>query len=146
VRWVASVGGDVPGQQVRDAVHGVVGDPGQDLAQIAFGVESVEFCRTNQAVDGGSMLAARVSEPANRSFFRLCRDLHKRKNWIHIASAQARPKGCGDSLGRGEPSATAAFRAKDKVVLRWSATMTHRGDHPGMPASGKRVRMAGIAH
>jgi steroid delta-isomerase-like uncharacterized protein len=37
-----------------------------------------------------------------------------------------------------------AFGAKDKVVLRWSATMTHRGDHLGMPASGKRVRMTGI--
>jgi steroid delta-isomerase-like uncharacterized protein len=37
-----------------------------------------------------------------------------------------------------------AFGAEDKVVLRWSATMTHRGDHLGMPASGKRVRMTGI--
>jgi steroid delta-isomerase-like uncharacterized protein len=37
-----------------------------------------------------------------------------------------------------------AFGAKDKVVLRWSATMTHRGDHLGMPASGKHVRMTGI--
>jgi len=37
-----------------------------------------------------------------------------------------------------------AFGAKDKVVLRWSATMTHRGDHLGMPASGKRVQMTGI--
>src|ERR1035438_9077533 len=25
-----------------------------------------------------------------------------------------------------------AFGAEDKVVLRWSATMTHRGDHLGM--------------
>jgi steroid delta-isomerase-like uncharacterized protein len=37
-----------------------------------------------------------------------------------------------------------AFGAKDKVVLRWSATMTHRGYHLGVPASGKRVRMTGI--
>ena len=37
-----------------------------------------------------------------------------------------------------------AFGAEDKVVLRWSATMTHHGDHLGMPASGKRVRMTGI--
>jgi steroid delta-isomerase-like uncharacterized protein len=37
-----------------------------------------------------------------------------------------------------------AFGAEDKVVLRWSATMTHRGDHLGMPASGKPVRMTGI--
>jgi steroid delta-isomerase-like uncharacterized protein len=38
-----------------------------------------------------------------------------------------------------------AFGAEDKVVLRWSATMTHRGDHLGMPASGQRVRIAGIS-
>jgi steroid delta-isomerase-like uncharacterized protein len=37
-----------------------------------------------------------------------------------------------------------AFGAEDKVVVRWSATMTHRGDHLGMPASGKPVRMTGI--
>ena len=37
-----------------------------------------------------------------------------------------------------------AFGAEDKVVLRWSATMTHRGDHLGMPASGKNVRITGI--
>jgi steroid delta-isomerase-like uncharacterized protein len=38
-----------------------------------------------------------------------------------------------------------AFGAEDKVVLRWSATMTHRGDHLGMPASGPRVRIAGMS-
>lgn len=37
-----------------------------------------------------------------------------------------------------------AFGAEDKVVLRWSATMTHRGDHLGMPASGKPVRISGM--
>src|SRR5438552_7871593 len=34
-----------------------------------------------------------------------------------------------------------AFGARDKVVVRWSATMTHQGDHLGMPASGKPVRI-----
>jgi predicted ester cyclase len=38
-----------------------------------------------------------------------------------------------------------AFGAEDKVVVRWSATMTHRGDHLGMPASGQRVRIAGMS-
>jgi steroid delta-isomerase-like uncharacterized protein len=38
-----------------------------------------------------------------------------------------------------------AFGAEDKVVLRWSATMTHRGDHLGMPARGQRVRIAGMS-
>src|SRR5580692_6905210 len=29
-----------------------------------------------------------------------------------------------------------AFGADDKVAVRWSGTMTHRGDHLGIPASG----------
>jgi steroid delta-isomerase-like uncharacterized protein len=37
-----------------------------------------------------------------------------------------------------------AFGAGDKVVARWSATMTHQGDHLGMPASGQPVRISGI--
>jgi steroid delta-isomerase-like uncharacterized protein len=36
------------------------------------------------------------------------------------------------------------FGAEDKVVVRWSATMTHRGDHLGIPATGKEVRLTGI--
>jgi steroid delta-isomerase-like uncharacterized protein len=37
-----------------------------------------------------------------------------------------------------------AFGADDKVVVRWAATMTHFGDIPGAPATGKPVRMTGI--
>jgi steroid delta-isomerase-like uncharacterized protein len=37
-----------------------------------------------------------------------------------------------------------AFGAGDRVVLRWSATMTHLGDHLGMPATGKPVRITGM--
>jgi steroid delta-isomerase-like uncharacterized protein len=36
------------------------------------------------------------------------------------------------------------FGAGDRVAVRWSATMTHTGDHLGMPASGKPVRITGI--
>jgi steroid delta-isomerase-like uncharacterized protein len=36
------------------------------------------------------------------------------------------------------------FGAGDKVVLRWSATMTHTGDGLGFPASGRTVRSRGI--
>jgi steroid delta-isomerase-like uncharacterized protein len=36
------------------------------------------------------------------------------------------------------------FGTEDKVVLRWSGTMTHLGDHLGMPATGKRVQITGI--
>jgi steroid delta-isomerase-like uncharacterized protein len=36
------------------------------------------------------------------------------------------------------------FGADDKVVLRWSATMTHSGDTLGLPASGRTVHTCGI--
>jgi steroid delta-isomerase-like uncharacterized protein len=38
-----------------------------------------------------------------------------------------------------------AFGAGDKVAARWSATMTHTGDHLGIGASGKCVRISGIS-
>jgi steroid delta-isomerase-like uncharacterized protein len=37
-----------------------------------------------------------------------------------------------------------AFGADDKVVVRWSAVMTHTGDHLGIPATNKKVRISGI--
>ena len=36
------------------------------------------------------------------------------------------------------------FGAGDKVVLRWSGTMTHSGDGLGMPATGRTVHSRGI--
>jgi steroid delta-isomerase-like uncharacterized protein len=38
-----------------------------------------------------------------------------------------------------------AFCGDDRVVARWSATMTHSGDQLGIPASGKQVRITGIS-
>ena len=35
--------------------------------------------------------------------------------------------------------------AGDQVVVRWSATMTHRGDTLGIPATGKTVQSRGIS-
>jgi steroid delta-isomerase-like uncharacterized protein len=36
------------------------------------------------------------------------------------------------------------FGADDKVVVRWSAVMTHTGDHLGIPATNKNVSITGI--
>ena len=36
-----------------------------------------------------------------------------------------------------------AFGSEEKVIVRWSATMTHKGDHLGMPATGKPVKLTG---
>lgn len=36
------------------------------------------------------------------------------------------------------------FGADDRVVVRWSALMTHTGDHLGIPATNKKVRITGI--
>jgi steroid delta-isomerase-like uncharacterized protein len=38
-----------------------------------------------------------------------------------------------------------AFGARDRVVVRWSAVMTHRGDDLGIPATGKSVRISGMS-
>lgn len=38
-----------------------------------------------------------------------------------------------------------AFGAGDMVIVRWSATMTHKGDHLGIIASGKPVRITGMS-
>jgi steroid delta-isomerase-like uncharacterized protein len=38
-----------------------------------------------------------------------------------------------------------AFESGDKAVARWSATMTHRGDHLGLPATNKKIRITGIS-
>jgi steroid delta-isomerase-like uncharacterized protein len=37
------------------------------------------------------------------------------------------------------------FGAGDKVVVRWSAVMTHTGDQLGFPATNKKVNVAGIS-
>jgi steroid delta-isomerase-like uncharacterized protein len=37
-----------------------------------------------------------------------------------------------------------AFGSGDKVVVRWSSVMTHTGDHLGIPATNKEVRVTGI--
>ena len=57
--------GDVPGQQFVDAVDRVVGDAGQDVAQIGLGIEAVELGGLDQGVDGGGAPAA-ASDPAKR--------------------------------------------------------------------------------
>jgi predicted ester cyclase len=37
-----------------------------------------------------------------------------------------------------------AFGAQNKIVVRWSGTMTHSGDGLGISASGKPVRITGV--
>jgi len=51
---------NVPGQQLLDAVDGVIGDAGQHLAQISFRVKAVEFGGANQAVDRRRAFPARI--------------------------------------------------------------------------------------
>ena len=51
---------DVPGQQLGHAADGVVGDAAEDLSQIGFGVEAIQFGGLDEAIDGGGPLTARV--------------------------------------------------------------------------------------
>ena len=41
IRW--KLGGEVPGQEFLQAVHRVIGDVLQDMAQIKFGIKIVEL-------------------------------------------------------------------------------------------------------
>jgi len=45
------------GSRSTIAVHGMIGDAHQDLSQIRFGIQSVEFRRVDQAVDPSSPLS-----------------------------------------------------------------------------------------
>jgi hypothetical protein len=53
-------GDEVPGQQVSDPVHRMIGDPRQNLTQVCLGIHSIEFRRTDQAINGGRTLASQV--------------------------------------------------------------------------------------
>ena len=53
-------GGEVPGEQLRDAVDGVVGEAGEHGEQIAFWIEAVEFGRADQNVEDGGAPSASI--------------------------------------------------------------------------------------
>jgi hypothetical protein len=57
-------GGEVPGEQFVDAVYRVLGDAGQDLAEIAFGIESIEFRRSDGEGAGTSLAESSLSAGA----------------------------------------------------------------------------------
>ena len=50
--------GEIPGQQFFDSADRMFGDMDQDLAEIGFRVEIVQFSRRDQRIDGGSAFAA----------------------------------------------------------------------------------------
>ena len=51
---------DVPGQQLYDAVNGMIGDALDDMPQIGFGIEAVRLGSFDQAVDRSCTLAAGI--------------------------------------------------------------------------------------
>ena len=50
----------VPGQQLCDAVHRVVGDALQHLAQVGLGIEAVQLGRSEQAIESRGSFPAGV--------------------------------------------------------------------------------------
>ena len=54
------MGRRVPGQQFADAIHGMVSNAREHIAQVGFGIEAVEFGRSDQAIDSGGALAAGI--------------------------------------------------------------------------------------
>jgi hypothetical protein len=53
-------GGHVSGQEFFDPVERVIGDATQHLAQPAFGIDTVDTCRSQQGVDGSCTVTAAV--------------------------------------------------------------------------------------
>ncbi len=51
---------DVPGQQLGDAIDGVISDSGEDMAEIELRVKSVELGRSDERVEGGGAFTAPV--------------------------------------------------------------------------------------
>jgi hypothetical protein len=51
---------EVPGQEFLDAVDRMIGDAGQHVSEIGFGIETVEFGAADQGVDRGGALAAGI--------------------------------------------------------------------------------------
>jgi len=60
-RTVVSAGGDdIPGQQLLNAANGMVGEAGEYVAQVALWIEAIQFRGTDQAVEDGGALSARL--------------------------------------------------------------------------------------
>ena len=51
---------EIPGQELLDAIDRVIGDAGQHVSEIRFGIETVEFGGADQAVDRGGAFAAGI--------------------------------------------------------------------------------------
>jgi hypothetical protein len=47
---LAGAGGPMPGQELVDPVDRVIGDAGEDVTQVGFGVDAVQFAGFDQAV------------------------------------------------------------------------------------------------
>ena len=50
----------VPGLEFVDPADWMVRDLGQDGAEVEFRVEAVQFCRSDESVDGSGTLAAAI--------------------------------------------------------------------------------------
>lgn len=52
--------GDFPWEQLLDAVDWMIGDAGQHVAEIGFGIKAIEFGTADQAVNRGGAFAAGI--------------------------------------------------------------------------------------
>jgi hypothetical protein len=50
----------MPGQELADPVDRVIGDAGEDVTQVGFGVDAVQFAGFDQAVDDGCAVATGI--------------------------------------------------------------------------------------
>lgn len=59
-RFGTRINGHVPRQQFIDAVDWMLGNTTQDMAQVGFGIEAIALRCADQAIEGGSPLAASI--------------------------------------------------------------------------------------
>ena len=58
--WSVSSAASFQGQQVLDAVDGMVGEAGEHVAEVALRIEAVEFRGTDQTIEHGGALSALI--------------------------------------------------------------------------------------
>ena len=60
MRFTTGFGGVVQGEEIVDAVDVAIGDVREQIAQVGFEINMVEFAAADQAVDGRGAFAAGI--------------------------------------------------------------------------------------
>ncbi|ANB75587.1 hypothetical protein AYM40_24905 [Paraburkholderia phytofirmans OLGA172] len=151
--------GDDPWQQFVDAVDWMLSDTSDDVAQIGFGIEAIQFGCTGQGVDCGAAFGGVVVDLEAAITYRRMTYTSGRSNALHwptqsasverLSSTPSRAlshtftKRCRVGLHR-QAVASRILRAEGRVV-HWSAKQYHRQHEATQSAYAPGVWRTGIA-